>query len=66
MCINIAGLGDYENRISLPEESLTMNNVASLPYLGSATIKTRTAMAKLYCQSLNDVLLKNSKLWNVI
>jgi lactate dehydrogenase-like 2-hydroxyacid dehydrogenase len=47
VCINVAGLGDYENRISLPEELLTMNNVASLPYLGSATVKTIIAVLEL-------------------
>lgn len=64
--INGAGLDVYENEPSITEELLTMNNVVLLPHIGSATIKTRKAMAELCFQSLNSVLLKGIKPWNAI
>ncbi len=39
-----AGLDVYENEPDLDPEFLTLENVALLPHLGSATIATRTAM----------------------
>lgn len=41
-----AGLDVYENEPHLDPEFLTLDNVALLPHLGSATISTRTAMGE--------------------
>lgn len=61
-----AGLDVYEREPLISEELIKMNNVVLLPHIGSATINTRTAMAELCFQSLNDVLFKNIKPWNII
>jgi lactate dehydrogenase-like 2-hydroxyacid dehydrogenase len=39
-----AGLDVYEGEPNLNPEFLTLNNVALLPHIGSATVETRTAM----------------------
>jgi len=51
-----AGLDVYENEPALTPGLLELNNVLLLPHVGSATIETRTAMAKLAAENLLDGL----------
>ena len=47
-----AGLDVYENEPHVPESLFAMDNVVLLPHIGSATVETRTAMAKLVIENL--------------
>ena len=47
-----AGLDVYENEPHVPESLFTMDNVVLLPHVGSATVETRMAMAKLVIENL--------------
>jgi lactate dehydrogenase-like 2-hydroxyacid dehydrogenase len=47
-----AGLDVYENEPHVPEALFLMDNVVLLPHIGSATVETRTAMAKLVIENL--------------
>ena len=51
-----AGLDVYENEPALTPGLLELNNVLLLPHFGSATIETRTAMAKLAAENLLEGL----------
>ncbi len=51
-----AGLDVYENEPALTPGLLELNNVLLLPHVGSATIETRTAMAKLAAENLLEGL----------
>ena len=51
-----AGLDVYENEPALAPGLLELNNVLLLPHVGSATIETRTAMAKLAAENLLEGL----------
>lgn len=51
-----AGLDVFENEPAVHEDLLTMENVALLPHLGSATTETRTAMATLAAENCLRVL----------
>jgi glyoxylate reductase len=42
-----AALDVYEGEPKVPEELLTMDNVVLAPHIGSATVETRSAMARL-------------------
>jgi lactate dehydrogenase-like 2-hydroxyacid dehydrogenase len=41
-----AGLDVYENEPDVPQELIALNNVVLLPHVGSASVKTRRAMAE--------------------
>lgn len=49
-----AGLDVFSNEPNVPAELLAMDNVVLLPHFGSATIETRSAMARLACQAVLD------------
>jgi glyoxylate reductase len=51
-----AGLDVYENEPVLTPGLLELNNVLLLPHVGSATLETRTAMARLAAENLLDGL----------
>ena len=51
-----AGLDVYENEPSIPSTLRKLKNVVLLPHLGSATVKTRQAMARLLVQGVLAVL----------
>jgi glyoxylate reductase len=51
-----AGLDVFENEPSVHEGLLELDNVALVPHLGSATIETRTAMARLAADNALAVL----------
>ena len=48
------GIDVYNGEPDIHPEYLTLPNVFVLPHLGSATKKTRTAMAELAVNNLND------------
>ena len=48
------GLDVYNGEPNIHPEYLNLPNVFVLPHLGSATVKTRTAMANLAIQNLED------------
>lgn len=47
-----AGLDVYENEPHVPEALFLMDNVVLLPHIGSATVESRTAMARLVIENL--------------
>ncbi len=51
-----AGLDVFENEPTVHPDLLTLDNVAMVPHLGSATIETRTAMAQLAADNAMAVL----------
>ncbi|MGB3857781.1 MAG: D-glycerate dehydrogenase [Ornithinimicrobium sp.] len=51
-----AGLDVFENEPAVHPDLLTLDNVAMVPHLGSATIETRTAMAQLAADNAVAVL----------
>ena len=51
-----AGLDVYENEPALTPGLSDLRNVVLLPHMGSATLETRTAMAKLAAENLLDGL----------
>ena len=51
-----AGLDVYENEPALTPGLSDLGNVVLLPHMGSATLETRTAMAKLAAENLLDGL----------
>ncbi len=51
-----AGLDVFENEPTVHPDLLTLENVAMVPHLGSATIETRTAMAQLAADNAVAVL----------
>jgi glyoxylate reductase len=51
-----AGLDVYEKEPTVHPDLLTLDNVALLPHLGSATVETRTAMAMLAADNALAVL----------
>ncbi len=51
-----AGLDVYENEPALTPGLLELKNVLLLPHVGSATLETRTAMARLAAENLLDGL----------
>lgn len=51
-----AGLDVYEQEPTVHPGLLSLENVALLPHLGSATIETRAAMARLAAENVNSVL----------
>jgi glyoxylate reductase len=51
-----AGLDVYDGEPSVNPRLLTAPRVTLLPHIGSATIDTRTRMARLACQGVADVL----------
>jgi lactate dehydrogenase-like 2-hydroxyacid dehydrogenase len=50
--IRAAGLDVFANEPQVPEELLAMDNVVLLPHVGSASVSTRNAMAKLVADNL--------------
>ncbi len=56
-----AGLDVYEKEPLQSSELFTLDNVVTLPHVGSATAATRKRMAELAYQNLVDVLLSNKK-----
>ena len=54
--IYAAGLDVYEREPLSESELFDLDNVVTLPHIGSATIETRSKMAKLAYQNLVDVL----------
>lgn len=58
--IHSAGFDVYENEPNLNPELLKLSNVVLLPHLGSATIETRTKMAKLCAENVIRVLAGKS------
>jgi glyoxylate reductase len=48
-----AGLDVYEREPSVNPGLFELDNVTLLPHIGSATPKTRTAMATLACRNVN-------------
>lgn len=51
-----AGLDVYPDEPNIPTELLTLENVVLLPHLGSATFRTRQAMADLAVANLRAAL----------
>jgi glyoxylate reductase len=51
-----AGLDVFDGEPALNPRLLTAPRVTLLPHIGSATIATRTRMARLACQGVSDVL----------
>jgi glyoxylate reductase len=51
-----AGLDVFEGEPAVNPRLLTAPRVTLLPHIGSATVQTRTAMARLACQGVCDVL----------
>ena len=51
-----AGLDVFEGEPSVNPRLLTAPRMTLLPHVGSATIATRTRMARLACQGVCDVL----------
>ena len=51
-----AGLDVFENEPNVPPALLALDNAVLLPHVGSATIGTRTDMARLAAQGVADVL----------
>lgn len=51
-----AGLDVYEEEPRITPELLDMDNVVCLPHIGSASVKTRTAMGMLAAKNALDVL----------
>jgi lactate dehydrogenase-like 2-hydroxyacid dehydrogenase len=47
-----AGLDVYANEPHVPAELIALDNVVLLPHVGTATVKTRTAMANLQLENL--------------
>jgi lactate dehydrogenase-like 2-hydroxyacid dehydrogenase len=47
-----AGLDVYENEPNVPEELIALDNVVLLPHVGSASVKTRRAMAECVVSNL--------------
>ncbi|OTG82786.1 bifunctional glyoxylate/hydroxypyruvate reductase B [Acinetobacter sp. ANC 5054] len=56
-----AGLDVYEKEPLQSSELFTLDNVVTLPHVGSATAATRKRMAELAYQNLLDVLLSDKK-----
>jgi lactate dehydrogenase-like 2-hydroxyacid dehydrogenase len=56
-----AGLDVLENEPAVPPELMTMNNVALMPHVGSATRETRRAMGQLVLDNL-DAFLRGREL----
>jgi glyoxylate reductase len=54
--IHSAGFDVYENEPDVNPELLKLPNVVLLPHLGSATIETRTKMARLCAENVIRVL----------
>jgi glyoxylate reductase len=55
--IAAAGLDVFEKEpIGQDHPLLTLKNVVALPHIGSATIETRTAMMKLCCDNIIEIL----------
>ena len=52
--IHSLGLDVYNGEPSIHDEYLTLPNVFVLPHLGSATKKTRTAMADLAIKNMEN------------
>ena len=50
------GLDVYENEPLINKKWFTAPNVVVLPHLGSATLETRSAMAKLLCDGITSVI----------
>jgi lactate dehydrogenase-like 2-hydroxyacid dehydrogenase len=50
--IRAAGLDVFAHEPQVPEELLAMDNVVLLPHVGSASVRTRDAMAKLVADNL--------------
>jgi lactate dehydrogenase-like 2-hydroxyacid dehydrogenase len=51
-----AGLDVYASEPQVPAELLDLDNVVLLPHMGSATARTRTAMATLAMRNLEEFL----------
>jgi lactate dehydrogenase-like 2-hydroxyacid dehydrogenase len=58
--IRAAGLDVFDGEPNLNPGYLTLENVALLPHLGSATVETRDAMGNLALDDLDAVLLKET------
>jgi lactate dehydrogenase-like 2-hydroxyacid dehydrogenase len=58
--IRAAGLDVYDGEPNVNPGYLTLENVALLPHLGSATIETRDAMGHRALENLDAVLLKGT------
>lgn len=54
-----AGLDVYPSEPSIPRELLSLENVVLLPHIGSATVATRTEMAKMAARNVIAVLNGN-------
>jgi len=57
-----AGLDVYEGEPQIHPDLLTVPNVVLTPHIGSATLKTRRAMAQLAADNLIGYLLHNKPL----
>jgi lactate dehydrogenase-like 2-hydroxyacid dehydrogenase len=58
--VRAAGLDVFDGEPNVDRGYLTLENVALLPHLGSATIETRDAMGHLALDDLDAVLLKGT------
>jgi lactate dehydrogenase-like 2-hydroxyacid dehydrogenase len=58
--IRAAGLDVFDGEPNVDPGYLTLENVALLPHLGSATIETRDAMGRRALDDLDAVLLKGT------
>jgi glyoxylate reductase len=54
--LHAAGLDVFEGEPSVNPRLLTAPRITLLPHIGSATVETRTRMARLACQGVVDVL----------
>jgi lactate dehydrogenase-like 2-hydroxyacid dehydrogenase len=55
-----AGLDVFAHEPVVPQQLWEMDNVVVLPHVGSATARTRTAMAELVLRNLDDYLTNNT------
>ncbi|HZA10730.1 2-hydroxyacid dehydrogenase [Mycobacterium sp.] len=55
-----AGLDVFANEPDVPTELRTLDNVVVLPHVGSATARTRSAMAALVLQNLDEYLTNDT------
>lgn len=60
--IYAAGFDVFENEPNINKDLLKLKNVLALPHIGSATIETRSAMAKLAADNVIGVLKRNKAL----
>lgn len=57
-----AGLDVYENEPRVPKQLLQMENVVLLPHIGSASVDTRSRMARIAAENIVSVLRGNGPL----